>query len=400
MQRILARPSARAGFVALAEYHEARGNTEEARVLYRGNVPVSIRERYNLETMESTWAHDMPDYEQIGWHPAESVSLESIANEDASRDTCFDAINTETPTNYCGLLQNATLVFDGNNRLVVDQQGVRNINFSTVNSFLLASHATDTSQHSHLSGITLLLSARNSHNFYHWQMECLPLLGMLESAGIPLSSIDHILLNRKDAGFQLHTLRRLGIEDSQIVWIDDLPATFRCDSLALCRLTNSMGMAYRVGNLDWLRSQHWDNTRAAKRSGKIKLAVRRDVRGFTDNDAVYNTLEKRGYRVIYPEHYRYEEQVSLFRQASHIVAPHGAALSLTVYCAPDTEVHEFYGAHVHPCFYAISGMSGQRYHNYNCATDATGTQVGNKGLSERLKQTIDLDPGLLDSLNL
>ena len=92
--------------------------------------------------------------------------------------------------------------------------------------------------------------------------------------------------------------------------------------------------------------------------------------------------------------------MALFQQASHVVAPHGAALSLTVFCSPETQVHEFYGAHVHPCFYAISGMLGQCYHNYNCSADSTGTAAGNKGLSDRLRQSIDLNPELVDSLNL
>jgi len=291
VQCILAKPAARAGFVALAEFLETQGN--------------------------------------VG-------------------DACFDQLQTKTPTNYCGILNHATLVFDGNNRLVIDRHGVRNF-----------------------------------------------------------------LLNRKDASYQLHTLRLLGIDESRIVWIDTLPATFECERLALCRLTNSMGMAYRAGNIDWLRNQPWvgksSATSVTAPAAKHKLAIRRDVRGFTQNDVIYESLAQRGYRVVYPEHYAYEEQVSLFRHASHIVAPHGAALSLLTYAAPDTEVHEFYGAHVHPCFYAISAMLGQRYYNYNCApspvTEASdnpagNTATGNKGLSERLRQSIDLDPAMLETINL
>lgn len=411
VQCILAKPAARAGFVALAEFLETQGNVDDAKVLYRGNVPTSIREKYNLENMPSAWSHEMPDYEPLGWHPAESLTFDPVINDDPQRDACFDQLQTKTPTNYCGILNHATLVFDGNNRLVIDRHGVRNKNYSTVNSFLLAAQLNN--QALRLNGTTLLLSARNSHNFYHWQMECLPLLGMLSVAGIPLDDIDHFLLNRKDASFQLHTLKLLGVDESRIVWIDTLPATFECERLALCRLTNSMGMAYRAGNIDWLRNQPWvgksSATSVTAPAAKHKLAIRRDVRGFTQNDVIYESLAQRGYRVVYPEHYAYEEQVSLFRHASHIVAPHGAALSLLTYAAPDTEVHEFYGAHVHPCFYAISAMLGQRYYNYNCApspvTEASdntagNTATGNKGLSERLRQSIDLDPAMLETINL
>jgi capsular polysaccharide biosynthesis protein len=57
-------------------------------------------------------------------------------------------------------------------------------------------------------------------------------------------------------------------------------------------------------------------------------------------------LEPHGFEVIVPGRMPYEAQVAAFQQASHVIAPHGAALAHMVLCPPEARILEIF----HPLF--------------------------------------------------
>jgi capsular polysaccharide biosynthesis protein len=57
-------------------------------------------------------------------------------------------------------------------------------------------------------------------------------------------------------------------------------------------------------------------------------------------------LEPLGFEVIVPGRMPYQAQVAAFKQASHVIAPHGAALAHLVLCPPDARILEIF----HPLF--------------------------------------------------
>lgn len=401
---IINRPQDRSAYVALAEYLEKTGQADDSRAVYRGNLPVSIQERHDLNPYPHSTSRRMDSCQRLARYEQERLSLRPPLNEDSKRNSVFLAREIQTAEEHVDLMQDCTLIYDGRNRLYLDRHGVRNSNHSTMNAWLLTPRAEDTSAATRLQGLCLMLAARNSHNFYHWHFDCLPALGLIEAAGIPLESIDHLLVDQNDRGFQVQMLEAAGIRKDQIRFIDVRNCHLHCEQMLLVRVQNQQGMAQSRRHLDWIRRTFLSlavNNAGQHGKGPERLAIKRDVRGFTNADAVYAHLEKRGYSCIQPETLSYAQQVTLFAGATHVLAPHGAGLSLLAYCRPETRVHEFHGDHVQPCFWSISSTLGLDYHNYNCSQITAGeTTRSNKNLSERLARSIPLSPDFLQSLQI
>ncbi|WP_295641496.1 glycosyltransferase 61 family protein [uncultured Methylibium sp.] len=74
-----------------------------------------------------------------------------------------------------------------------------------------------------------------------------------------------------------------------------------------------------------------------------------------NEDAVVALLSERGYEVVRPETLSVAEQIRLFAQVSHIVAPTGAALTNMVYAAPGAHVVVFYNR------YSVAGGSDRYF---------------------------------------
>jgi len=73
-----------------------------------------------------------------------------------------------------------------------------------------------------LQGITLAFAtSAGAHCYYHWMLEILPKLGILEREGILIDSIDHFLVRKITANWQLETLARFGIDESRIVEVEN-----------------------------------------------------------------------------------------------------------------------------------------------------------------------------------
>lgn len=399
---IAARPSVRKVYVAAAEYFDSLGEDDTASSLHNGVVPAWLVEKYLLEKYESKVSGQIPSVESAAWYPATSEKLTAPINKDANRNSVFNRDNKECPHEALNILHYGGFVYDGTNKLFIDSDNIRISNHSDVNSFMchgLSGPINNATKN--LDGLSILLSARNSGNFYHWHFDILPVLGLVEECGVSIGEIDNIVLTDKEASFQLQMLKLLGVRDDQIKVIQPGYETIRCERLLLATVRNNMGMRQPRKHIDWLRSKFLGSSiKLTNHTVKAKkIAVIRDVRGYTNTDLVTEFFKDKGYMAFKPENYSYEEQVAVFHNASHIVSPHGAGLALLAYCKPGTVVHEFYGEHVHPCFWSIASTLGLRYYNYNCSqiSQASVTNSG-RGMTERLNKSINLTAETLASL--
>lgn len=397
-------PDSRALFVELAEFLERSGLLEDSKVVYRGILPASIQTRHGLNPFPHKKTREMNSCTRLGAYGSEQYSLTAPGNEDAKRNSVFLEKNVTTEPEYVDLMHDGVLAFDGKNRLYVDKECTRNAEHSTMNSYLLMSRVMPDVQKPHLSGLSILLAARNSHNFYHWHFDCLAALGLVEAAGISLSQIDNILIDQRNRGFQVQMLLAAGIDEAQIRFIDVNNCTFSYDYMLMVRLHNQQGMAQSRRHLDWLRRTYLSTpcpSTSPPMTKPSRIAIRREVRGFSQPEAIYRILSDKGYHCVQLEELPYAEQASLFSNATHVVAPHGAGLSLLVYCRPGTVVHEFYADHVQPCFWSLSSALGLNYHNHNCSEIVDkATTSSNKNLAARLAKSVELAPEKLLSLAL
>lgn len=74
-----------------------------------------------------------------------------------------------------------------------------------------------------LSGKVALLSTLSGHVYYHWMIDLLPRLGLLEQQGMTWDQIDWFVVNSLEQSFQRETLRQLGIPLEKVLESDRLP---------------------------------------------------------------------------------------------------------------------------------------------------------------------------------
>jgi len=277
-------------------------------------------------------------------------------------------------------------------------------NHSSNNAYLLHIKKRKNIKPIYLPGYSLLLSARNSGNFYHWHFDLLPFLHLVESAGIQISDIDNLIITDKENKFHLELLKLLGFTDKQIKCIPTDKNEYQCERLLLPKVQNRMGLSLSRRHIDWLRGKLLplvkeqrikNNHYISKESKKVLIARRK--RGFTNSDIVNSELQSIGYKTIFPEDYSYLDQLELFNSATHVVAPHGAALSLLCFCNPGTAVHEIYGEHVNPCFWTLSEQLGLKYYNHNCSELIDGALAKNgKGLEKRRDKSMFVNEDIIE----
>jgi len=87
-----------------------------------------------------------------------------------------------------------------------------------------------------------------------------------------------------------------------------------------------------------------------------------ELRPLLNEDEVIGKLRPFGFVPVKPESLALEDQVRLFRDATAIVAPHGAGLTNLGYCRPGTIVLELLmDGYVNWCFRRLAAIRGLRY---------------------------------------
>ncbi|MCC8455953.1 glycosyltransferase family 61 protein, partial [Streptomyces rochei] len=69
----------------------------------------------------------------------------------------------------------------------------------------------------HVKGTVAVLSGNTSAIYYHWIIDALPKLGLMELSGLDLDSVDKFLVRSYSGGFHKETLDILGIPENKII---------------------------------------------------------------------------------------------------------------------------------------------------------------------------------------
>jgi capsular polysaccharide biosynthesis protein len=97
-----------------------------------------------------------------------------------------------------------------------------------------------------------------------------------------------------------------------------------------------------------------------------KLYVSREKakrRRLTNEPKIWDALEKRGFVKLRLEELTWSQQISAFRAAKVIVAPHGAGLANLAFASPGTKVVElFHRSYVNGCYWQLASLKGLDYH--------------------------------------
>lgn len=172
-----------------------------------------------------------------------------------------------------------------------------------------------------------------SRNYYHWLIDFLPRLALLDGR----LNDGKLIINASPERFQVEALSHLGIDADRLVEID---AT---TELEIGRLTvPSMMSGFSLvhpRSVAWLRERFVPAHAAGRRRFYVSRsgALRRRL---IDENAVFAALAPFGFELVRTESMSFQAQVALFASAETVVAAHGAALANVVFSPPGCRIVE------------------------------------------------------------
>ncbi len=200
----------------------------------------------------------------------------------------------------------------------------------------------------HHENAIMLLPAWH-HNFYHWVIDILPRLHLLNEADITAP----LILPSNTKSFVKDFLRVLGL-DFQL--LDNDVHTF--DKLYL-PTAMSPSLDISQSKLKYLRNNVLPEMikHTAPITGRRLYISRSDatIRRVTNENALIPGLKKRGFKIIVPSKLTVQEQITAFSQAEFVVGPHGAGFANMAFVNEGTKFIEiFYKGHFSPSYYRIT----------------------------------------------
>ncbi len=211
-----------------------------------------------------------------------------------------------------------------------------------------------------VKGRVAILATAGAGNYFHWMLESLPRLALLERAGMGIQSIDHFVVPRVKLPAMRQTLQLLGVPEGKLILADHLTNVV-ADQLLVPSLPGEIGFP-TAESAAFLRGALVPHADRARRWPRRVLVVRRARRRFMNQDAVLALAQESGLEPVEMEGLHVSEQVALFAGATLIVAPHGAALTNLAFCAPGTPVVEIFApSYVNPCYWALASEAGLRH---------------------------------------
>ncbi|ASJ71617.1 glycosyltransferase family 61 protein [Granulosicoccus antarcticus] len=347
---------------------EVQGFQIESEQCHRYILPESIREKYFADS-RAAWVELDKAFgaRRIQAFPAEKIELSAPLqlHSQVVRELNARAINA--PAAFTAQIDGGTIWFDTFNTTVWNVEG-------GVIEELCRGH-TDVVQTSlsgkmpmRVAGRACLLGNRNSRNYYHWMNDILPKLAVLRASGFDLDDIDWFLINPLEHQFQKDTLLHFGIDETRLLHTDSVEHLAADEILIPVYGCNSLGLAQARWNPAFLAQEFAPKELPAAHR---KLYVSRGssgARGVANEEELIVYLQALNFEVVRCETLSIEEQAALFASASVVLGPHGAGFTNTAFCQPDTTVIELYGAHIEPCFWALSALTRCRHVVHHCGT--------------------------------
>lgn len=362
---------------SIARVYDAMGDAESAQLCRRGVVPESAEATiFNARSANSELkpARRASDSKHCKIHGSESVDLPApVSNADSRQRPEFRARRTESRGSFVSVLTDGHVWFDGFNTLVKDSAG-KILKEHVKGSAAVVADVSRSRAQKTLTGTVCFIDARSSSIYYHWMMDVLPKIALLQQAGIQLDSIDHFIV-RCQSEFQRQTLQHLGISPDQV---QPPPAdqTLRAEQLIVPflkhdrgdRVYNGLGLGMARWVPAWLNQTFVPGqTRETPASRLYISRAQRGTRAPVDEQRLITLLQRRGFASVSLEELSVVQQASLLASAAVVVAPHGAGLTNITFCKPGTMVVEIFGDYVVPCYWALSTLAGLDYRHYLAA---------------------------------
>jgi capsular polysaccharide biosynthesis protein len=204
-----------------------------------------------------------------------------------------------------------------------------------------------------VAGSLGVLATRGDHSNYHFLLDVLPRLAIMETPGVPAPERWYVPLQR---GFQREILELAGFPPDADLIDSDLAPHVRAETLIVPGLPDAH-LRTPPWAVDFIRERLRppDLERVPGRRIYVTRGRERHNRIVTNEEELVDILGDRGFTVVDPGAMPIAEQIRTFAEAEWIVAPHGAALANLAFASPGASAIELFPPdYVQLCYWKLA----------------------------------------------
>jgi hypothetical protein len=211
-----------------------------------------------------------------------------------------------------------------------------------------------------VAGSLGMLATRGDHSYYHFLLDVLPRLAIMDTPGVPAPERWYVPRQR---GFQREILELAGFRPDAPVIDSDLVPHVRAEALLVPGRPDTE-LRTPPWAIDYIRQRLRppDLERVPGRRIYVTRGRERHNRTVANEEDLVGLLAERGFTVVDPGTMPVADQIRTFAEAESIVAPHGAALTNLAFASPGASVIELFPPdYVQLCYWkladCVSGLS-------------------------------------------
>jgi capsular polysaccharide biosynthesis protein len=202
-----------------------------------------------------------------------------------------------------------------------------------------------------------------SNGYFHWLMDCLPRLILLEEKGMVFSLILPDAL--KSNSYIYESLNLLGVNNFTFLKKDNL--------YYFKYLTFPVHLAptgnYNDEIIKKLRSRMTGNLQEVS---TLKIYISRSKasrRKIANEDQILPLLSQMGFKTVFCEDLSFHDQVKLFRKVKYLISNHGAGLSNMLFMPAGASVFELRKSDDdhNNCYFSLASSLNLRYFYLKCS---------------------------------
>jgi glycosyl transferase family 61 len=198
-----------------------------------------------------------------------------------------------------------------------------------------------------------VLATRGDHSYYHFLLDVLPRIAIMDTPGVPAPERWYVPLQR---GFQREILELAGFPPDAEVVDSDLVPHVRAEALLVPGRPDTE-LRTPPWAVDYIRQRlrPSDLERVPGRRIYVTRGRERHNRIVANEENVAGLLAERGFSVVDPGTMPVADQIRAFAEAEWIVAPHGAALTNLAFASPGASVIELFPPdYVQLCYWKLA----------------------------------------------
>ena len=173
-------------------------------------------------------------------------------------------------------------------------------------------------------------------NWGHWLIEIVPSLALAE--GLPALADAKVVVPAGLSPTQRELLSAVGVSEDRLLLYPPDQGVYEFERLYWPSSSFHLGMMSPHVPV-WLKSKLFQAYGIPDRSTRRRLYVSRQDAPrarIRNEDELIARLIPEGYEIVVPSQLSLAEQVALFASADVVMGPHGAGLTSTIFCQPDT----------------------------------------------------------------